>query len=257
LSITSLEILLANGQTFPATLVGTDPFSDLAVLQSSDPLPQPAPWGNSDALSPGETVVAIGSPLGNFVNTVTAGVISATGRSIDTGQGYQLQDMIQTDAAINQGNSGGPLVNMAGQVVGINSLIVRGSGMGPQAEGLGFAIASNTARAVAQQLIENGGVARPYFGIQWQWITPAVSQQFALPVEYGAFVTQVVAGSPAADAGVQRGDIVIALGGQSIDSDNPFINLLYKYEPGDRTTITIVREGQEMTFDVQLVERPG
>lgn len=252
----SLEIVLANGETVTADLVGTDPFSDLAVIRANGDLPAPAIWGNSDALSPGEPVVAIGSPLGNFVNTVTAGVISATGRSIDTGNGYQLQDMIQTDAAINQGNSGGPLVNMAGQVIGINSLIVRGGGLGPQAEGLGFAIASNTARAVTGQLIENGKVARPYFGIQWRWITPAVASQFGLPVEYGAFVTEVVPGSPAADVGIQRGDILTSIGGQAIDPDHPFINLLYEYEPGDQVSFQLVRDGQETSFDVVLTERP-
>jgi serine protease Do len=252
----SLEIVLADGETLEGQLVGTDPFSDLAVIRANGDLPAPAVWGNSDALAPGEPVVAIGSPLGNFVNTVTAGVISATGRSIDTGSGYQLQDMIQTDAAINEGNSGGPLVNMAGQVVGINSLIVRGGGLGPQAEGLGFAIASNTARAVTQQLMDHGKVARPYFGVQWRWITPAVASQFGLPVDYGAFVTEVVPGSPAANVGILRGDILTAMGGQSIDPDNPFINLLYEYEPGDQVSVSLVRDGQELTKDVVLVERP-
>ncbi|MGA9533265.1 MAG: trypsin-like peptidase domain-containing protein [Anaerolineales bacterium] len=252
----SLEIVLADGETLTAQLIGADPFSDLAVIQAEGDLPAAAAWGNSDALAPGEPVVAIGSPLGDFVNTVTAGVISATGRSIDTGNGYKLQDMIQTDAAINQGNSGGPLVNMAGQVIGVNSLIVRGGGLGPQAEGLGFAIASNTARAVTRQLIDHGKVARPYFGIQWRWITPAVASQFGLPVEYGAFITEVVPRSPAADVGILRGDILTSIGRQAIDPDHPFINLLYEYEPGDQVSFSIVRDGQELTFDVVLVPRP-
>jgi 2-alkenal reductase len=144
----SLEVILADGTHIPAQLIGVDPFADLAVVKVDGTMPAVAVWGNSDTLEPGEAVIAIGSPLGDFQNTVTVGVVSATGRSIDTGSGYQMEGLIQTDAAINHGNSGGPLVNLAGQVVGINTLVVRGSSFNQAvAEGLGFAIASNTARA--------------------------------------------------------------------------------------------------------------
>lgn len=249
-----IQVVLADGTELDATLAGADPYADLAVVRVEGDLPPPAPWGNSDTLKPGETVVAIGSPLGNFVNTVTEGVVSNIGRDIDIGQGLQLQDMIQTDAAINRGNSGGPLINLAGQVVGINTLIVRGSAI--QAEGLGFAIPSNTARAIATQLIQTGSVSRPYVGIQWRWITPNVSATFGLPVEFGAFVTQVVPNSPAEEAGIQQGDILIAINGQELNQDNPFINVLYEYEPGDRVTVTVLREGGQRQLDLALSERP-
>jgi 2-alkenal reductase len=131
-----LQVVFRDGQTLAAKLVGTDPFADLAVLKVEGTLPGVAEFGNSDALMAGETVIAIGSPLGDFKNTVTVGVVSATGRSLDTAQGYQMEDMIQTDAAINHGNSGGPLVNVAGQIIGINTLVVRGNGNSvDQAEG--------------------------------------------------------------------------------------------------------------------------
>jgi 2-alkenal reductase len=146
-----LQVVFLDGKTVEAKLVGTDVFADVAVLKVDGTMPGVATFGNSDELKPGESVIAIGSPLGDFKNTVTAGVVSATGRSIETDSGYQMEDLIQTDAAINHGNSGGPLVNLAGQVVGINTLVVRSSGSSTdQAEGLGFAISSNTVKAVSE-----------------------------------------------------------------------------------------------------------
>lgn len=164
---TELWVVLADGTRQEATLVGADMYADLAVLKVEGPAPAVATLGNSDALDPGETVIAIGSPLGDFKNSVTVGVVSATGRSIDTGLGYEIENLIQTDAAINQGNSGGPLVNLAGEVIGINSLVVRSSDSGSVAEGLGFAIPSNTVSAVAGQIIKTGRFSRPYLGILW------------------------------------------------------------------------------------------
>lgn len=253
----ALQVFLANGDELEAILVGTDPFSDLAVVGVRGDLPPAVSWGNSDTLSPGETVIAIGSPLGSFVNTVTRGVVSNVGRTIESGQGVAQQDLIQTDAAINQGNSGGPLINLAGQVVGINTLIVRGAGVGPQAEGLGFAIPSNAARAVVEQLIANGAVARPYLGIEWRWITPAVAQTFGLPVEYGAYVATVVPGSPADQAGLRVGDILVSIGDFSLDEEDPFINALYEYTPGDVVTLELVREGNVLETQVEFIERPA
>jgi len=144
-----VSVILSDGTTEKAAIVGTDLYADLAVLKVDGKVPAVAALGNSDVLNPGETVIAIGSPLGDFKNTVTVGVVSATGRTIDTGDGYQIEDLIQTDAAINQGNSGGPLLNLAGEVIGINTLVVRSTGTGAVAEGLGFAIPVNTARTVA------------------------------------------------------------------------------------------------------------
>jgi 2-alkenal reductase len=253
-----LEVILANGSTLPARLVGVDPFADLAVVQADLQSPTVAPWGNSDALKPGETVIAIGSPLGDFKNTVTVGVVSATGRSIEAGRGYQLQDLVQTDAAINQGNSGGPLINLAGQVVGINTLIVRGGGVSSAvAEGLGFAIPSNTARAVADQIITKGYVSRPYLGIRWQWITPEVAARYGLPVEYGVFVSEIVPDGPADRGGLHRGDILTAIDGQEVNPDHPFINRLFEHSPGDTVAFTVVRDSQSLELKVTLGERPA
>ncbi len=164
----SLIVVMANGEQRAAQLVGSDRFADIAIMKVDGSTPATAALGNSDKLNAGETVIAIGSPLGDLKNTVTVGVISATGRSLDSGSGYQLMDMIQTDAAINHGNSGGPLVNLAGEVIGINTLVVRNSGSSSDtAEGLGFAVPSNTARAIADQIMQKGYFARPYLGIRY------------------------------------------------------------------------------------------
>lgn len=249
-----LEVVLADGTVLPARLVGTDAFADLAVIHYEGPVPAVADWGNSDMLRPGETVIAIGSPLGDFKNTVTVGVVSATSRAIDTGGGFQLSGLIQTDAAINQGNSGGPLVNLAGQVIGINTLVVRGGTTA--AEGLGFAISSNTARAVAEQLIARGYVARPYLGIRWQPIGPADAARIGLPVEHGALVVEVTPGGPAAAAGVLPGDLIVSLDGEGVASDQPFLNLLLARQPGETVALGLLRRGSSLEVRITLGERP-
>jgi 2-alkenal reductase len=182
-------------------------------------------------------------------------VVSATGRVIDTGQGYQIEDLIQTDAAINNGNSGGPLVNLVGEVVGINTLVVRGSGAGGAiAEGLGFAIPVNTARAVAEQIIEKGYFSRPYLGIRSQPITPDIAAIYDLPVQWGAYVTRVGADSPAAEAGIQPGDIITRIGEVELDGEHSYINALFTYQPGDTVGLVIVREGRQIEAQVTLGE---
>jgi serine protease Do len=248
----SLEVILADGTTLPAELIGVDIYADLAVIQAEGEMPAIVSWGNSDALSAGETVIAIGSPLGSFMNTVTVGVISATGRSIETDSGFLMEELIQTDAAINSGNSGGPLVNLAGQMIGINTLVVRGDGMGGAiAEGLGFAIPSNSARAITEQLIEKGFVARPYLGIRWQWITPSLANRYNLPVEYGVYLSEVISDGPADEGGLRRGDILTAIAGQALDPEHPFINQLFKHQPGEGVVLEIVRDGER--FEVEVV----
>ncbi len=251
----ALSIVLADGQQREASVVGADPFSDLAVLKASGDMPAVATLGNSDVLKPGETVIAIGSPLGDFKNTVTVGVISATGRSLDSGQGYLMEDLLQTDAAINQGNSGGPLVNLAGEVVGLNTLILRG-GNGGQAvvEGLGFAIPSNTVQAVASKIIQQGYISRPYLGIRWQWIDPSMARMYGLPVQWGVYVSRVLPGSPAEQSGVQEGDIITQIGDYPLDGGHPYANALYKYSPGDSVNLTIQRGRQQLQIKVTLAE---
>ncbi len=250
-----LSIILADGTTLPAQLVNTDRFADLAVLKVEGTMPSAAIFGNSDALRPGETVIAIGSPLGEFRNTVTVGVVSALGRSLDSGEGYFIENLIQTDAAINQGNSGGPLVNLNGEVIGINTLIVRGGyGSSTIAEGLGFAIPSNTVQFIVGQIIEKGYFARPYLGIGWQGITPSIARRYRLPVEWGSYVTQVIPGSPAAQAGLRRGDIILQIGDRPIDATHSYLNALFAHRPGERVTLKVWRQGQILELDVILSE---
>lgn len=254
----TVNIILSDGSQESATIVGTDPYSDVAVLKTEGKVPAVASLGNSDVLKPGETVIAIGSPLGDFKNTVTVGVVSATGRSIDTGQGYQIEGLIQTDAAINQGNSGGPLVNLAGEVIAVNTLIVRNSGGGTVAEGLGFAIPINSAQAVADQIVQKGYFAHPYLGIRWQGITPDIANAYNLPVQWGVYITAVASGSPASQANLQQGDIVVKIGDTSLDETHSYINTLYKYKPGDQVNLGVVRNGQTLQVQVTLGEsNPG
>jgi len=252
------QVIFRDGQTVEATLVGTDALADVAVIKVNTAVPGYATLGNSDALQPGETVIAIGSPLGDFRNTVTVGVVSALGRSLESTSGYQMEDLIQTDAAINQGNSGGPLVNLAGQVVGINTLVVRGNAFqGSQAEGLGFSIASNTVKALSDQLIAQGFVARPYLGVDWQAITPEIARWNNLPVEWGAYIRTVGENTPAAKAGLQSGDIITQIGDLALNADRPFINALMEFAPGQTVPLTVYRDNQNIQLTVTLGTRPA
>lgn len=250
-----VAVILADGTELEAQIVGTDLYSDLAILLADGEMPAVAQLGNSDTLKPGETVIAIGSPLGDFMNTITVGVISATGRAIDTGNGFLMEDLLQTDAAINQGNSGGPLVNLAGDVIGINTLVVRGSGRSNTiAEGLGFAIPINTARIVAEQILDKGYFARPHLGIRWQAITPRIARIYNLPVQWGAYISAVLPAGPAAKSELQEGDIITHIGDVPLDETHTFINTLFRHEPGEEVTIKFVRNRQEYTVSLVLGE---
>ena len=250
-----LVVILSDGTQLPAQVISTDIFADLAVLKVDGVMPAVVSIGNSDDLKSGETVIAIGSPLGEFRNTVTVGVISATGRMLDTGNGYFMEDLLQTDAAINQGNSGGPLVNLHGELVGINTLIVRGgNGSSAVAEGLGFAIPSNTVRSIAERIITQGYFARPYLGVNWQSINPTIAQRYGLAAEWGAYVTSVASGGPADHAGIQRGDIILSIGGVSLDAEHSFLNTLFTYQPGEQVEVKIMRGEQEISVPATLGE---
>jgi S1-C subfamily serine protease len=249
-----VTIVLSDGTQESAAIVGTDQYSDIAVLKTDGKVPVVVALGNSDKLDPGESVIAIGSPLGDFKNTVTVGVVSATGRSIDSGKGYTIDNLIQTDAAINHGNSGGPLVDLAGEVIGINTLIVRDTGSGDVAEGLGFAIPVNTAQAVAQQIIQRGYFARPYMGISFQPITPDIAARYYLPAQWGAYVTQVDSGSPAAQAGLTENDIITKVGDITLDDTHSYINALFTYKPGDTIPLGVMRNGNQTQLQVTLGE---
>ena len=249
-----VNIILSDGSQEKAAIVGTDQYSDIAVLKTTGKVPAVATLGNSDKLDPGESVIAIGSPLGDFKNTVTVGVVSGTGRSIDTGNGYQIENLIQTDAAINHGNSGGPLVNLAGEVIGINTLIVRNTNNGDVAEGLGFAIPVNTAQAVAEQIIQKGYFSRPYLGINFQPISPDIALRYNLPAQWGAYISKVAANSPASQVGLQQGDIIVKLGAVEIDETHAYLNTLFTYKPGDQVNVEFIRDGKQMQVQVTLGE---
>jgi S1-C subfamily serine protease len=256
----SLEVIFSDGNKAPATLVGTDDLSDLAVIKVDVRVPAVALFGDSDKLETGQPVVAIGSALGDFRNTVTAGIISGLNRDLDATAAPGLRDLIQTDAAINHGNSGGPLIDLAGNVIGINVAVVRDAGMtGDVAEGLGFAIPSNTAREVTSQLIKDGSVERPYVGISYQIITPRIAAYYDLPRDSGIYVSEVRAGSPADNAGIKANSIITKFDGVELTEDTSLLELLLKHKVGDTVKLMVLPEGEttEQEFTVVLGTRPA
>jgi 2-alkenal reductase len=244
-----LSVVYAQGGTAPATLVGTSPEFDIAVIKVAGPVPAVAPWGDSSELPLGGQVIAIGSALGRYQNTVTAGILSGFNRELGG-----LQALLQTDAAINSGNSGGPLINLGGQIIGINTAVVRGGGSGA-AEGLGFAIPSNVARNVARQLIESGQAKPAFLGIQYQPLNPQLVSEAGLSLSQGAILEQVVSGTPAAQAGLQAGDIIVAINGKPIDDRNPLVSLLLEHVAGESITLDVVRASQTLQTELVLGER--
>lgn len=257
-----LEVIFSNGDTAPAELVGADAISDLAVLKVDRQVPAFAELGDSTKTKVGETVIAIGSALGSFENTVTVGVISGLNRTLRD-VNINMENMIQTDAAINHGNSGGPLLNLSGQVIGINTAVVRG-GTGTEsdvAEGLGFAIPANTVKTVSSQLIENGQVRRPFLGVASRPISRMVASYYDLKdqngnlLETGVLVEEVVAGSAAETAGVRVGDVITKINDSELSEDHPLINVLTNFQPGDKVKLTLIRNGRLLTLDATLSTR--
>jgi 2-alkenal reductase len=243
--------------------VGTDRFADLAVLKVQPPVPATLPLGDSNSLRVGQTVIAIGSALGNFRNTVTVGVVSGLDRTLrDPESGVNLENMVQTDAAINHGNSGGPLVNLSGEVIGINTAVVRGGATGDVAEGLGFAIPVDTVKKISSQLIQTGRVARPFLGIEGTAVTPMLANYYGLVdergnlLDHGVLVQNVLPGTPAHTAGLRPGDVIIAVNDTTIDEEHPLINVLLDYQPGDTVRLTVLRDGRRLQMQVTLAERP-
>ncbi|MER3438844.1 MAG: 2-alkenal reductase [Chloroflexota bacterium] len=247
-------VILADGERRAAKLVGADQVSDLAVVQMEGKVPATVPLGDSDQAKPGQPVLAIGSPLGSFTNTVTQGIVSATGRDFPGSSNYT--NLIQHDAAINPGNSGGPLFNFAGEVIGVNTLGIPEQN-GQPIQGLFFAIPSNTVKKITDELISQGRVIYPFFGISFQTVTWVIAAQLNLPVDHGVIVMEVPAGGPAAKAGIQPGDVIVAINGKQIDQKHSFSELLFEHHPGETITVTVNRNGKEMTFKVTLAERPA
>ena len=262
----TIDVALPDGRTFEAKRVGTDPDTDLAVIriEGSD-LPL-APLGDSDQLAVGDGVVAIGNALGLPGGaTVTAGVASALGRTVQepsssgngNDSGAVLYDVIQTDAAINPGNSGGALVNMRGEVIGINTLVASMAEPGVPAQGIGFAIAINTAKPIADQLVASGRAIHPYLGVLFQWAGGASARQQGIAQKPGVVIQRVVNGSPAARAGLQRGDVVTQIDGQPLKDEAALPKTIQKHRPGESVDLTVVsNNNQERTVRVTLAERP-
>jgi 2-alkenal reductase len=246
------EVIYWDGTSADATLVGSDEVSDLAVVKVEGEVPGIAPLGDSDTLKPGQAVLAIGSPLGAFTNTVTQGIISALGRNME---GTNYTNLIQHDAAINPGNSGGPLFNLSGEVVGVNTLGINETQSGEIAQGLFFAIPSNTVKQITTLLIQDGEVIYPFFGVSTVDVTEEVAATEDLSVSQGAYVLSVTPGSPADEAGVQIGDVIVSIDGEEITQTNPFISVLFKHKPGDTVSAVLQRGDEEVTVDVTLSER--
>ncbi len=251
----NLRVLFADGTTHDAKLIGTDPLNDVAVIQVTDAVPTVMALGDSDALRQGETVVAIGSPLGSYRNTVTVGVVSALNRNVGSDA---PEGLIQTDAAINHGNSGGPLLNTRGEIIGLNTLVVRGSATSQDtAEGLGFAVPSAIVRKVAEQLIAYGEVRYPFLGISYGMVTPDIVEANKLSVKQGAFVSGVTDGGPAQTAGILPGDVIVTLDGVRLGETDSLRGVLLRYNPGDTVTLKVLRGTVEKEFTITLAVRPS
>jgi serine protease Do len=254
----AIRVTSQDGRVLEAELVGTDSWLDLAVLslQNAEGLPT-APLGDSDALEIGDWVIAIGNPLG-FDYTVTLGIVSALGRSVPRpdGSGY-FRRMIQTDAAINPGNSGGPLVNAYGEVVGMNTLIARQTSQGIAVEGINFAVPIDEIERALAQIVAHGKVTRAWLGVYIQDITPGMEQQFGVAPGEGVLVADVVPGSPAQEAGIQAGDVIVSVDGVPVGSTDELQTEIMYRQVGEKVEIGIVRNGERLAVPVVLGERPS
>ncbi len=256
-----LVVELEDGREFKGTVYGIDTLTDLAIVKVDATELSAAPIGRSADIEVGQLAIAIGSPLGTYTSTVTTGIISATGRTVDVETGVRLTNLIQTDAAINPGNSGGPLLDATGAVIGINTAVARDS------NGIGFAIPIDIARPIMMQALAGDPLARPYVGIRYVAIDAKVKAEERLDVDQGALIgpatnaagetlPAIAPGSPAEAAGLRDGDIVLLIEDQAIDAEHPLDAVLTSYAPDQTIKITILREGTEMELSITLGTRP-
>jgi len=259
---TQLTVILDDGRRFDGTVYGIDTLTDLAIVKIDGTDLSYAPVGSSAALEPGQLAIAVGNPLGDYANTVTTGVVSGIGRQIRASSATQdssdvLRNLIQTDAAINPGNSGGPLVNSAGQVIGINTAVSE------NAQGLGFSIPIDVAKPIMAQAVAGEDLVRPWIGVYYTAVTPALAEEEDLPVDNGALIgttdgsEAVFPGSPAEQAGLQAGDIIVAINGTQVTADSDLSMLILPFSAGDTITLRVLRDSSTVEVDVTLGELPG
>jgi serine protease Do len=255
-------VITSDQKEYTAKILATDPVQDIAILKIDGTGFRPVNLGNSSDLQIGQTVIAIGNALGEFPNTVSTGVISGLSRTItasDSGQSQsseKLDNVIQTDAAINSGNSGGPLLNISGEVIGMNTAIAS------QGQGIGFALPIDLAKRDIEQVKNAGKISYPFLGIQYTLVNSEVVKKNNLSVDYGALIMKssgsanpaVVAGSPASKAGLKEGDVILEFNGEKITEDNALSKIISKYLPGDNVALKVLRAGKELSISVTLGE---
>ncbi|MFP3879480.1 MAG: S1C family serine protease [Dehalococcoidia bacterium] len=249
-SADNIYIELADGRTYSANIVGNDPLSDLAVIKIDGTNLPHAQWGNSSSLDAGEWVLAIGNALGEGI-TVTQGIVSRLNESVNV-EGITLYGLIQTTAAVNPGNSGGPLVNMSGEVIGITSVKIVASDV----ESVGYAISSDVARPIISELIRDGRVTYPWLGVGLRTVNPLIAAAKGLYVDRGALIVEILAGSPADAAGLREDDVIMRFGGQEISDVADLVRAIRRSEIGQDIEILFVRGSDTKTTSARLIERP-
>ncbi len=248
---TKVEVTLNNNKTYEATVVGTDPATDVALIKiDAEGLPV-VPFGDSDNLRLGEWVLAIGSPLGEELRgTITAGIVSAKGRSMPSQDGsFKIESFIQTDAAVNPGNSGGALVNKKGELVGINTAIVSQTGA---YSGYSFAVPVNIVKKIVGDLIDFGTVKRAMLGVRMGTVTPQIAEELKLPDVSGAYVDSIDKGSAADKAGMKKGDVIVDISGTKITTASELQAKVNSYHPGDKAEVTVIRDGKKEVLNVEF-----
>ena len=254
-------VIVSGGQEYPATVLARDPSNDIAILKIAGTDFPALTLGDSDRIKVGQTVIAIGNPLGEFAGSVTRGIVSGLKRNVSAGSGFggeeRLTDIIQTDAAINPGNSGGPLFSLEGSVIGVNVAMAQG------AENIGFALPINQVKRIAEQVKQTGKISIPYIGVRYVLLDETIRQENNLPYKYGALILRgqkmtdfaVIPGSPADKAGLAENDIILEINGEKIDEDHPLGNVIGQYDVGEEITLKVWRKGDIKDVKLQLEER--